>query len=302
MSVGRDEHRSAEEIRRDIDRTRVGLNRTLEELEDRLDPRHVMEFAMGTLKDTLQAVKDAVVDTARDHPISTAVAAGGLGLLAAIVIRDRMTDHERSRLQRLKRRAEDVAESARDRLADWTSETRRRASDIADRAEDAASSFESRASRGVHHAVEKAEDAYRAHPFAIGLAAVGAGVGAGLAMPSTRVEDRWCGEHRDALLRRAKEGGREVLHGGERVVEAAARTAREEAQRQHVTPHDLKEEFEEEARDTGRDLRRRAAEVAEAAKESARAEAERQNLPAPGSSASQQTDSSRSGDGRDRST
>jgi len=67
-------------------------------------------------------------------------------------------------------------------------------------------------------------------PIAIGLAALAAGLVAGLSAPSTRWEDEWVGETHDRFLKAAQSAARDVLDEGRRMAEAAVDAARSEAE------------------------------------------------------------------------
>lgn len=87
-------------------------------------------------------------------------------------------------------------------------------------------------------AFRRASDEY---PLAVGLGFLAAGVLAGLAIPSTRQEDRWLGEQSDELKHRLREKGEELLDRGREVAESTVSVAREEAGSQGLTMDELGE-------------------------------------------------------------
>lgn len=64
-----------------------------------------------------------------------------------------------------------------------------------------------RARRGLGKAIEE-------RPLAVGLAALGVGLLAGVALPATRREDELLGETRDDLLASARDAGQDALEKG----------------------------------------------------------------------------------------
>jgi hypothetical protein len=76
-------------------------------------------------------------------------------------------------------------------------------------------------------------------PFAIGIAALAAGVAAGLTVPSSRKEKELMGETRDRLLDQAKGLTRDALDMGRQVARVATETVRTEAERQGLTASDV---------------------------------------------------------------
>jgi Protein of unknown function (DUF3618) len=83
--------------------------------------------------------------------------------------------------------------------------------------------------RGARRAAGIAQE----NPIGLALGAVAVGFVAGLAMPSTRVEDERMGELADQVKDRAAETGREALERGKQVAQDAAETVQESG-REHA--------------------------------------------------------------------
>ena len=73
-------------------------------------------------------------------------------------------------------------------------------------------------------------------PLAVGMAALAAGVAAGLTVPSTRKENELMGETRDRLLDQAKDLGREAADKGKQVARVAADVVKTEVEKQGLKP------------------------------------------------------------------
>jgi hypothetical protein len=73
-------------------------------------------------------------------------------------------------------------------------------------------------------------------PFAIGIAALAAGVAAGLTVPASRRENELMGETRDRLLDQARDLGREAVDKGKQVARATTEVVKTEVARQGLQP------------------------------------------------------------------
>ncbi len=209
-------------------------------------------------------------------------------------------------------RAQATAASAQDtlsRAAESVSEVGRQAAhgvgrmaDGARRAASSAGHSARRGSRQLSHSLrsgsarlghsarsgyETSVDAFRRasdeYPFAVGLGFLAVGVLAGLAIPSTRQEDRWLGEQSDELKHRLREKGEELLDRGREMAENTVSVARDEAGSQGLTMGDLGEKVKrvashvvESVTDAAREeglapdqLQKKAKEVAHAVQETA---------------------------------
>lgn len=61
---------------------------------------------------------------------------------------------------------------------------------------------------GARRVRRRGNDLFRENPLAVGLAMVAVGTAVGMALPRTRVEDKWMGSARDRVLDRAQEAAR----------------------------------------------------------------------------------------------
>jgi hypothetical protein len=76
-------------------------------------------------------------------------------------------------------------------------------------------------------------------PFAIGVAALAAGVAAGLTVPASRRERELMGDTRDRLLDQARGLTRDAMDKGKQVARVAGEVVRSEVERQGLTPGDV---------------------------------------------------------------
>lgn len=155
----------------------------------------------------------------------------------------------RSGADRVRSGASSVGEHARD----WGASARDRAGRLGERTRETA-----------QQARERIEESYDEYPLAMGGLALAGGLILGLILPPTRREDRAMGDYRDDLLDRAKDTGQDLYESGKRVAKTAAHAAREEAERENLTPGAVV-----------RGVQRVAGRAAEAAEETATQEGER---------------------------
>ena len=113
-------------------------------------------------------------------------------------------------------------------------------------------------------------DTLHEQPLVLGAVGLAVGAAIGAALPATETEDEWMGDTRDRLKDHASEAGREQLAKVGAAAGAAYDAAREEADRQGLTP--------EAAVAGAGSMAEKVERVAEAASDAANTEAERQKL------------------------
>lgn len=75
----RDQGKSSDQIRADIRRTRDHLDRTIDELQQRLDPKELMHSVFQSLRDSSSDVVNRGLCTLKNNPIPTALV--GIGVI-----------------------------------------------------------------------------------------------------------------------------------------------------------------------------------------------------------------------------
>jgi ElaB/YqjD/DUF883 family membrane-anchored ribosome-binding protein len=173
------------------------------------------------------------------------------------------------------RRAKDTAEHVMHRTREAASGTLEGASTRAEALRRKARGGMASARRGVRgagrygrRAREGLVETFYEHPLVLGSIGVAVGAAIGAALPPTRTEDEWMGETRDRLKREAAEAGREQFAKARAAAGAAVGAAREEADRQGLTP--------EAAKAGAESMRGKVERVAQAAKEAATEQAEQE--------------------------
>ena len=132
----------------------------------------------------------------------------------------------------------DVPSRAKDAVSDKVENMKSKVSDTATRAKEAVVGTASRAgdatpSRGqVKQAGRRAAGMAKENPLGLAIGAAALGFLAGLAVPSTRVEDEKLGPVADQVKDRVKETSQEALDRGRQVAQEVASTASETAKEQ----------------------------------------------------------------------
>ena len=277
--------RSVEEIERDADAARAGLDRTVEALKEKMTPSNLANEAMNHVRNTPTAQRAIRLrHQAQDNAVPLALI--GAGLAWMMVNRKRTSGYETrtyvadygtdvdydagpdsgyydegsngsGRLGRARERVRDAADSAKDAIGSGrervgqalssargavssTASTaaeraRSAASTAADRTRSAASVTRERAVHYGHRAEETFMDTLEREPLIIGALGIAVGAAVAAALPSTPIEDRYVGPLRDKALDEGKTRARQALETGKQAASAAARTLKEEAEREGLT-------------------------------------------------------------------
>jgi len=132
----------------------------------------------------------------------------------------------------------DVPSRAKDAVSDKVENMKSKVSDTATRAKEAVTGATGRVgdaspSRGeVKQKTKRAAGLAKENPLGLAIGAAALGFLAGLAVPSTRVEDEKLGPMADQVKDKVKETGQEALDRGKQVAQEVASTASETAKEQ----------------------------------------------------------------------
>lgn len=259
--------RNSDQIRSDIDRTRADMDETFNALESKLTPGQIAEEAWGLFKGGSSAGASKVLEIVKEHPLPAAVIGLGVGWL--LVESSRRSESRGSRSDRgydgydhdsgdaWKRESPGALATAKDKFKEMTGSAREAVSNAADTVGEKAEHLKDQAMDLGHQAQDKALKLNRkakgqvrrvrtgfwetmeSNPLLVGAATLALGIVAGLAIPSTDVEDEWMGETRDQLVDQAKELGQEALDKGKEMAGTVADKVKAEAENQGLTPQDL---------------------------------------------------------------
>jgi hypothetical protein len=167
----------------------------------------------------------------------------------------------------------DVPSRAKDKVSETVDNIKNKVSDTATRTKDAVTGTTARVSDAAGGAASRVGDATpsggqvkqqarrtaglaRENPLGLAVGAVALGFLAGLAVPSTRVEDQRLGPVADQVKDKVKETGQEALDRGRQVAQEVASSAADTA-RQRTQEHgqDLADSAKQNAQDLGAEAR-----------------------------------------------
>ena len=156
----------------------------------------------------------------------------------------------------------DVPSRAKEAVSEKVENVRSKVSDTATRAREAVAGTASRAgdatpSRGeVKQQSRRVAGMARENPLGLAIGAAAIGFLAGLAVPSTRVEDERLGPVADQVKDRVRETGQEALDRGSQVAQEVASTAADTArQRTQEQGQELAESTRQSAQDVASEAR-----------------------------------------------
>jgi gas vesicle protein len=236
------------EIRENIEQTRVELDGTLGELQERLSPSHVKEQIRESVKETIEETKTAlraatvgrvetmirdtgstlnearqsIWTTIRENPVPAALSA--IGLTWLFLNRGGKSDggrryetgfepeeYGRGGDRGLGSRAGTAVRQVKERASDAVESAQQKAGELVSTASETAERVADRAQvqvRRVEQAVGRWMDD---NPVALGAVALAAGTALGLALPRTEKEDQLLGSARDTVVDRAQELASEAV-------------------------------------------------------------------------------------------
>lgn len=239
---------NTEQIRADIEDTRAEMSQTINEIQERLSPEHLMgqvketvreatigkvERVMNTVVEATEPAREAVgragtaiketgvsvADSMWRNPIPVALIGLGLGMLVMRSYRGNGGDYQIGQTTPRKRQNLGSGQTqygtqygTRDTSTGSLNQMKETASDLADRSTAALSDLGTKAKDSVSTAGTWFQQTLRENPLAIGAVAVAAGTAVGLALPSTRFESQYVGEASEKLVDKAQEVARDAIH------------------------------------------------------------------------------------------
>lgn len=266
QTIEEDPARSSREIEQDIRARRDKMDRTLDELGDRLTLRSLVNSALEWWdgppagNQATLATRKACTTLARQikhHPMPSLLIGGGIAWLIADSADEGDPSSNRlaqfppedgkdphgSSLAGSIGHAKDAAESAVDTVKEKLSAYSDTASEMTHRALDRSKSTAHRLTREIAHGYETGTRSFsRAvehSPLGVGVAFAALGALVGLALPHSRKEGELMGGKSEALLDAAKEKGGELLETGKAIGERVIESVKEEAKEQGLTGADV---------------------------------------------------------------
>lgn len=240
-----DYEEDAEQIRAEIEDTRADMSQTINEIQERLSPEHLMgqvketvrEATIGKVERVMETIGE-VTEPAREalgragttikeagtsvgnsmwkNPIPLALIGLGVGMLWMKSRRGNgYDDWSRSTSLRPKRQnlsgagqTNPTSGAYNEGTFDQVKET---AGNLANRSTEALSNLGSKAKESATEVGSRFGQLLRDNPLAVGAVAMAAGTAVGLALPSTRFESEYIGETSEMLVDKAQEVARGAI-------------------------------------------------------------------------------------------
>ena len=273
INAAADSDDNPEQIRAEIEDTRAVMSQTINEIQERLSPEHLMGQAKEAVRDATIGKVESVVETVGEtisevteparlmasragnaikevgttvadkmwkNPIPVALIGLGVGML---VVRNfsngKTTTAPRTSLpnRRTNYSLGDVGQARQPQLSTGPStlnQVKETANDLAARAKDSATDLAARAKDGASAVGSRFSEVLRENPLAVGAVAVAAGTAIGLVLPSTRFESEYIGDTGEKIVDKVEDVARGAL---DKVQDAAKQMAPgQEGQQQQQQP------------------------------------------------------------------
>lgn len=236
--------RDPDEIERDIERTRMSLGHTIDELENRLSPGELLDQVVGAARRHGGDFATNLGRSAENHPMPLLLTAVGIAWMMASANRPPPPARPRSERADLSNRTAD----AKHRMQHGMDSAKSAASSVgnsASRAGHAVSDTVSAAGETVSHAGQRMRAQSRRmkdgfshlledQPLLLGAMGIALGAALGAALPRSEAEDRLLGETSDAAARsmkdRASDAYDEVRHTAEEMAASVQQHGQESQQ------------------------------------------------------------------------
>jgi Protein of unknown function (DUF3618) len=226
--------RDPDEIEREIEQTREGIDATVEEIGERLAPRRLVneaaDYARATVARGASTVGTRASELARENAIPLTLI--GTGLVWLMATRSRRpswpTDNrprgwsqydESDRVTTEPHVGGGIGEYAGEWMTRAASEARSVGHEAVQRGAEIGGRVQDEVRYRTERLRERADEMRYEQPLLLGLASMALGALIGGAMPSTRREDDLLGETRDRLVETAAEKSREKVEEARRLAE-----------------------------------------------------------------------------------
>lgn len=247
------EPKNSDEAQRELERTRSRMSETIGALEQKLEPRRLVDQVIGAIKSA--GVESRAVETVRDYPLPFGLIAAGVAWLTIDIIRkQRSSGYETPTPSEGQSTLSGIRQSVSDKLKAGKGKVSELASGVSESVSDAARSVGDKASEmmgGVKERVSGAKErvssmtsrlrseggepirgfwnTFQDHPVAMAAGFTAAGVLAGLLVPTSRREEEWIGPTADRLVQNARDSGRRAVQETSEKVGNVARAAADAA-------------------------------------------------------------------------
>jgi hypothetical protein len=244
--------RSAEEIEREVEQTRAGLDQTVEALKSKMSPGQLIDELTQSLKGSGAGdMFGNLGHQVKDNPLALAMIGAGVAWLMmgkghdgahglrsdssgsadqAGVLGSGMAGAAESKTGDIKDKAMNMAQAATSGVSDMASHLKDGVAASAQSAMHVAQSAGQGVSELGHRAQRTFMDTLEQEPLIIGALGVAVGAAIGASLPATGIEDRTFGAARDRVTDKAKTMASDGVEQAKDAVEAAFVGARDAAE------------------------------------------------------------------------
>jgi ElaB/YqjD/DUF883 family membrane-anchored ribosome-binding protein len=232
-----------QQIRAEIEVTRAEMGSTIDAIQEKLSPHHVIEevkksvreATIGKAKEIMQNVGDKVsevtdnvadvtkdagasaVRLVRENPVPFALIGSGIGLLIVNQFRNASNGENGVNVQSSNLGevstppSPGIMDKAQTAVGDAVSKVQDTASDIADKTRTQVSQLSTQVQKGAREAGHQFRQNLRERPLVVGAVAMAVGALVALSIPTTEVEQEYMGEARDKLFDKAEDVAKDAI-------------------------------------------------------------------------------------------
>ena len=249
-----------EEILEEIEHTRQEMSETIDAIQERLNPDHVKEQAMGAVREaTIGRAEEAVggatqrvrgagssmLDTIKQNPLPAAMVGIGVGWLvmqnksngSSMQSGGQTPDRVRETVDRSREQAGQLVNQAQQQVGDTVGQAQQAVGQAASQLQDTTGQMSSRAQGQFQRLLHES-------PLAVGGVALALGAAAGLALPETQQEHKLMGQTHDKVMEQVKATASEAQQKVQQVAEEAQKAATEEARNQNLAPQQQNDSYD----------------------------------------------------------
>lgn len=251
--------KSSAEVEREVEATRGQIDRTVEALKEKMQPKELFDEATRMMGGASNKVLTTVVEQAKENPIPIALIGAGIAWLALSQTKKKPSydpysgqgyyetyegyDESGGMARRLKNKARTAVDQAKGKLteaktkvSDAVEHARTGAADGADRAKGRfaglSGTAQERADALRRRAQERYQETLDTEPLILGAIGLAVGMAIGASFPATRAENRYIGPTRDKLVGRGRDLAKTSLQEAKTVAERAYGQVKDELHRQ----------------------------------------------------------------------
>lgn len=218
-SINAESHKDPAQLEREVDQSRAHMSETLNALEEKLSPAHLMDQVLTYARQNSGEFSQNLVDTIKRNPVPTLLTAVGVGWLIYGQQHPRPTStnygtrHEGSYSATTGSTHTSLSERGQ-HLQDNLSKSAAGVKSRLDQSADNLKHQAQHAKESLRHQSDRAKasvtDVLEHQPLALGALGVALGALIGGALPPTRQEDRLMGKARDSVVDKTKTAARDI--------------------------------------------------------------------------------------------